>query len=147
LKPDAFVQQAEAPNAVAPTKDNTGQARPESKSNEVAMVSPVQAAAPVQSEQSKADRGLAIYNGKWLGTMTGTCPHLSSMTVSISNGNVTMLGARGSGRVSADGTVVAHLVAVGLIHATVTGKMTSSTSGSGTWNDELGCTGGWTLNR
>jgi hypothetical protein len=117
--------------------------------SEVAMVTPVQAAPPAQSEQGKADRGVAIYNGKWLGSLSGNCPHVSNGTVVFNNGNIrgSVFGAKGSGRVSADGIVTAHFQAIGLIHGTVTGKMTSSTSGSGTWRDELGCTGGWTLSR
>jgi len=150
LKPDAAVQRAETPNAGAVTQDITAQTWPnDSMISEVAMVTPVQAAPPAQSEQGKADRGVAIYNGKWLGSLSGNCPHVSNGTVVFNNGNIrgSVFGAKGSGRVSVDGIVTAHFQAIGLIHGTVTGKMTSSTSGSGTWRDELGCTGGWTLSR
>jgi hypothetical protein len=138
------------PKPDSATQDDTAKARPnEPKTTEVAMVSPVQTAPPVQSEQGKPDRGVAIYNGKWIGRLSGSCPHVSSGTVIFNNGYIrgAVFGAQGSGRVSADGIVTAHFEAIGLIHGTVTGKMTSSTSGSGTWRDELGCTGGWTLSR
>jgi len=128
--------------------NNTAEVRPNnSRPTEVAMVSPVQTAPPVQAEQPRPDRGVAMYNGRWTGTFSGSCPHFSNMAVVINNGNITMLGVRGSGRVSADGAVTAHLVAVGLIHSTATGRMKSSTSGGGTYRDELGCSGGWELSR
>jgi Caspase domain len=149
-KPDAVLQRAEAPNAVAAMQDDTVEGRPNAaKISEIAMVAPVQAAPPAQYEGGKADRGVAIYDGKWLGSLTGNCPHVSNGTVVFDKGYIrgTVFGAKGSGRVSADGTVSAHFQAIGLIHGTVTGRMTSSTSGSGTWRDELGCSGGWTLSR
>jgi uncharacterized caspase-like protein len=141
---------AEAVTAALPAQDSAARAQPnQPKNTEVAMTAPVQTAPPVQSDQGKADRGVAIYNGKWTGNLTGSCPHVSTGTVVFNNGSIrgSMFGARGSGRVTADGTVSGQFTAIGLIHGTVTGRMTSSTSGGGTWRDELGCTGGWTVSR
>lgn len=114
------------------------------------MVAPVQAAPPTSSEQgSKADRGVAIYNGQWAATLSGACPHVSSGVVVFNNGNIrgSMFGAEGSGRVSLDGTVSGRFEVIGLFHGTVRGKMTSASYGSGTWRNNVGCTGSWTLSR
>lgn len=138
-------------NAVPAAPDAAAKARSkDSKNTEEAMVAPVQTAPPVPSEQGgQADRGLAIYDGNWTGTISGSCPHLPGGTATIKNGVIkgTLFGGGGSGRISADGSVSGRFEVLGLFHGTLTGKMTSSTSGSGSWRDNVGCTGGWTVGR
>ena len=152
-KPEAAapLKRAEASNLVLAAQEDVSTAPPlGSKNPEVAMVSPVQTAPLVPFEQgSKLDRSVAIYNGKWRGTASGSCPHASRCDVTINNGMIrgVMFGGEGSGRVSADGSVSCRFEVIGVFHGTVTGKMTSSTSGSGTWRNNVGCAGGWTLSR
>jgi uncharacterized caspase-like protein len=137
-------------NAVPAVPDAAKASPKDSKNTGVAMVSPVQSAPPLPSDQGgKSERGVAIYNGKWTGTASGSCPHVSSGTATINNGIIkgVMFGGGGSGRVSADGSVSGRFEVIGVFHGTLSGKMTSSTSGSGSWRNNVGCTGGWTLSR
>jgi hypothetical protein len=151
LDPPAILQRAETSNAVPAVQDDAVKARPkDSKNTEVAMVSPVQTALMVPSEQgSKTDRGIAVYNGRWTVTATGSCPHPSRGYLTIDDGVIrgTTFGGDGSGRISADGRVSGQFEVVGIFQGRMTGRMTSSTSGSGSWRNNVGCTGLWTMSK
>jgi hypothetical protein len=151
LDPPAILQRAETSNAVPAVQDSAVKTRPKDlKITEVAMVSPVQTALVAPSEQGgKTDRGLAVYNGRWTLTATGSCPHPSRGNLTINDGVIrgTTFGGDGSGRISADGSVSGEFEVVGIFHGGMTGRMTSSASGSGSWRNNVGCTGRWTMSK
>jgi hypothetical protein len=153
-KPDAplVAQRAETSNPAPAVQDDAPKLLlKDSKSKQqVAMISPVQTPPPpASSEQGKADRGLAIYNGRWGASFSGSCPHVSGGTLFVNDGFIkgAIFGASGTGRISADGRVSGQFSSLGLIHGRVVGRMTSATSGSGSWSDSLGCSGGWTMHK
>jgi hypothetical protein len=116
------------------------------KSPEVAYISPVQTAPRLPSEQNGTpEHGLAIYDGTWATSASGGCPHVSKGYVTIHNGVIS--GGEGSGRISTDGRVSGEFATMGLLHGRFWGRMTSSTSGVGSWRNDIGCTGNWTIRR
>ena len=152
-KPDPVVipPGSEASNPVSAVQGNEIRTRPtESKNPEVTVVPPVQTASLVPSDQSaKTDRGIAIYNGKWSVVATGSCPHPSRGYVTVYDGAIkgSTFGGEGSGRISPDGSVSGEFEIIGIFQGTMTGRMTSSTSGSGSWRNNVGCTGRWTMSK
>ncbi len=146
----ALPQRVEASNAAPAAQDDTAKAVPrDSKNAEVAMVSPVQTLPPASPEQGNADRGVAIYNGRWGASVSGSCPHVSSGVLVVHDGLIrgAIFGASGTGRIYADGHVSAQFVSLGVIHGRAAGRMTSATSGGGSWSDSVGCSGGWSMSR
>jgi uncharacterized caspase-like protein len=128
-----------------PAKPVASPPRPaeETKRTDVALAAPIQPAPIVSSEQEKKeDRGLNIYDGGWTSIVTGTCPHISRSHVVIRNGVISAEGA--SGRIRQNGQVSGSF---GLLNGRFFGRMTSSTSGSGSYRDGIGCTGSWNLVR
>jgi hypothetical protein len=118
----------------------------ELKQTQMAAVSPVQAVTPLSSEEGrKAERGLAIYNGKWAVVSSGSCTPRTRGHLTIKDGVIS--GAEGGGRISPDGHVSGHFATAGLINGRFSGRMSSSTSGAGSWSNVLGCAGDWSLSR
>jgi hypothetical protein len=150
-EPVAIPPRAETFNPVSAVQNNEIKTRPtESKGTEVAMVPPVQTAPVVPSDQNaKADRGIAVYNGRWIATGTGSCPHPSRGYLTVRDGVITgsTFGGDGSGRISPDGSVSGEFQIVGIFQGTMAGRMTSSTSGGGSWRNNVGCTGRWTMSK
>jgi Caspase domain len=151
LDSPAIPRRAETSNAVPAVQDDAVKERPrDSKITEVAMVSPVQTAPVAPSEHGgKTDRGVAIYNGRWTVIATGACPHPSRGYLTINDGVITgsTFGGGGSGRISAAGSVSGQFEVVGIFQGRMTGSMTSGTSGSGNWRNNVGCTGHWTMSK
>lgn len=142
-------QRAETAHSTEPAPDDAPKLPKDSKNKQVAMVSPVQTSPLTSPEKGKADRGLDIYNGKWGAAVSGSCPHASNGVLIVNDGLIrgAIFGAAGTGRIYPDGHVSGQFESLGVIHGRVTGRMTSATSGSGSWRDSLGCSGGWTMSR
>jgi hypothetical protein len=112
----------------------------------VATISPVQIVPPPSSEDGRKDeRGLAIYNGRWLATASGSCTTPGRGHLTIRDGIIS--GPDGSGRISSDGHVSGRFATAGLINGRFSGRMSSSSFGSGSWSNVLGCSGSWSLSR
>jgi len=128
----------------APAQDNPASAKPV----QVATISPVQqmplSQKPAATER-KEERSVASYDGKWLSESTGSCISRLRARITVRNGII--YGQDGSGRISADGRVSGSFKSAGLIPGTFWGKMSSSSSGSGGWRNNLGCAGAWNLSR
>jgi hypothetical protein len=151
-KPDApmLPQRAEVLNSASAVQDDAPKLLlKDSKNKQVAMVSPAQTSPPASPEQGNADRGLAIYNGRWGASFSGSCPHVSSGVLIVHDGLIkgAVFGASGTARIYADGRVSGQFASLAVIHGRVAGRMTSATSGSGSWRDSLGCSGGWSMSR
>jgi hypothetical protein len=143
-------QRAETSNSAPAVQDDAPKLLlKDSKNKQVAMISPVQTSPPTSSEQGNADRGVAIYNGRWGAAISGSCPHVSGGVLFVNDGVIkgAIFGASGTGRIYADGRVSGQFASLGLIHGRVVGRMTSATSGSGSWRDSLGCSGGWSMSK
>ena len=106
-------------------------------------LSPVQTASTTTAESSKEERGVAIYNGTWANVFTGNCIGPVRGRSRIKDGLID----GGAGRVSADGHVSGGFSTAGIIDGRYSGRMTSSSSGSGTWRNAIGCHGAWTASR
>jgi hypothetical protein len=116
------------------------------KEKKTAMIPPEQPApsAALKSQDEKTvDRGVAIYNGRYVGTISSGCPHEPGGPVTIRNGQI--IGRTLSGTVTADGEVTGRGGA--LFKARFSGRMHSPSSGSGGWTTSIGCTGSWTMSR
>jgi uncharacterized caspase-like protein len=148
-EPDAPASLPPTPSSAAPPvkQDETARARlQESKQTELAAVSPVQAAPPVSSDADpKVERGVAAYNGRWTVISSGSCTSPTRAHLSIKDGVI--MGREGGGRVSSDGHVTGHFATAGLLNGRFSGRMSSSSSGNGTWSNVIGCAGDWTLVR
>lgn len=88
---------------------------------------------------------LAQYDGGWQFNMTNSCGRPSSQGISIADGMIR--GAGGSGRISPNGNVTGSWSFAGLIQARIRGHMTSSSSGGGSWFNNIGCSGRWNISR
>lgn len=87
-----------------------------------------------------------LYDGTWRMTSPGnSCGIGLSSRIEISNGVIR--GPGGQGHVSADGSISGHWSFVGLINASLVGRMHSMSSGGGTWRNNFGCSGYWTISR
>ncbi|MEA2918174.1 MAG: hypothetical protein QOJ15_10255 [Bradyrhizobium sp.] len=118
----------------------------ELKQTQVAAVSPVQGVPALPSEEGrKTERGLAIYNGKWAVVGSGSCTPRTRGHLSIKDGVIS--GPEGGGRIYPDGHVTGHFASAGLINGRFSGRMSSSSSGGGTWSNVLGCAGDWSISR
>ena len=139
------------PSVAVPPGGDAAKAQSKDSENAVtATVTPVATPPAVPSERDgKTDRGLAIYNGRWTINASGSCPHPSRGYLTINDGVIrgSTFGGDGSGRIFADGSVSGHFQFVGIFQGRVTGRMTSSTSGRGSWRNNVGCTGGWTMSK
>jgi hypothetical protein len=126
-------------NARAPASDN----------RQAALTSPSSPAPqPSPAPEQKRENDLSIYDGYWTSTSTGSCAGLrgppQSGIIRIKNGVVT--GPDGEGRIEPGGSVSGHFTTSGLFPGRFKGRM-SPTSGSGTWTNNLGCSGSWRATR
>jgi hypothetical protein len=129
--------------AATPTEASTSSAQ---KQIQLAALSPVQAVAPPSSEDGrKSERGVAVYNGRWAVVTSSTCSGRGRGHVSVKDGVIS--GPDGGGRISSDGHVSGRFATAGLISGKFFGRMSSSTSGAGSWSNVLGCTGDWSISR
>jgi hypothetical protein len=100
-------------------------------------------------EKEKAkDTDLSIYDGSWTSVSTGSCGGLrgAPRRVSIKIKNGAIYDPVGAGRIALDGSVSGHFTSSGL-DGRFWGKMTTSSSGGGSWKNELGCAGAWHVSR
>jgi uncharacterized caspase-like protein len=118
------------------------------KSSQVATLPPVQQAPPAQkpSDERKEGRGVAIYDGRWTNNTTGSCTKPVRSQITIKNGVITG-GANGGGRVTADGHVSGSFKSGGILPGQFWGRMSSSSFGSGSWRNSIGCSGAWTFTK
>jgi hypothetical protein len=98
-----------------------------------------------QEEDQKSGVSLASYNGSWVFNMTSSCGFASPGRLTISDGIIHT--QNGGGRISPNGSVSAYYSRFGLLNARLVGRMTSSSSGSGSWRNNLGCRGQWSISR
>jgi hypothetical protein len=136
-----------APNgsaAAAPTPPSSAPAQ--DKQVEVANLSLVQQppAAQKPSDEHKEQRGVSVYDGRWLNNTTGSCTNPVRNYITIKNGIIIGDG-NGSGRVTADGQVSGSFKSGGILPGRFWGKMSSSSHGSGGWRLSIGCSGSWTF--
>jgi Caspase domain len=103
-------------------------------------------AAQKPSEEHKEERGVAIYDGKWLNNTTGSCTNPVRNYITIKNG-VIIGDGNGSGRVTADGQVSGSFKSGGILPGRFWGRMSSSSHGSGGWRLSIGCSGSWTFTK
>jgi len=113
------------------------------------QIAPSPAPAPQASpDKEKKDVDLSIYDGSWTSRSTGSCAGLRGaprvVTIRIKNGAI--YDPVGSGRIEPNGGVSGHFTSSGL-NGRFWGKMTTGSSGSGSWSNELGCAGVWHLSR
>jgi hypothetical protein len=144
----SIVEPQSEPSAPLPTKPVA--TPPELKQTKLALVSPVQTPpAPPSEDDRKGERGLAVYNGNWAGRYSGCAMNVNGRA-RINNGAMTGSDGFGSGmagQVSPDGHVSGHFAFGGLIRGRFTGRMSSSSTASGTWSNEIGCSGVWNMSR
>jgi uncharacterized caspase-like protein len=99
-------------------------------------------------EKEKKETDLSIYDGTWTSVSTGSCGGLRGaprrVSIRIKNGGI--YDPVGTGRIAPDGSVSGHFTSSGL-DGRFWGKMTTSSSGVGSWKNELGCAGVWHLSR
>jgi hypothetical protein len=104
-------------------------------------------AAPVRERDEQLERrGVSLYDGTWRVTSPPNhCGIGLTSKVQISNGVIR--GPGGGGHVSADGSMSGRWSFVGIVNASLVGRMSSATSGGGSWRNSLGCGGYWTISR
>ncbi len=98
------------------------------------------------SDEHKEERGVAIYDGRWLNNTTGSCTNPVRNYITIKNGIIIGDG-NGSGRVTADGQVSGSFKSGGILPGRFWGRMSSSSHGSGGWRLSIGCSGSWTFTK
>lgn len=128
------------PNVPSPSQDKPVQA---------ATLSPVQPTSPAQKpsdDKRREERGVAIYDGRWTNNTTGSCTKPVRSQITIKNGVITG-GANGGGRVTADGHVSGNFKSGGILPGQFWGRMSSSSFGSGSWRNSIGCSGAWTFTK
>jgi hypothetical protein len=104
---------------------------------------PVEPAVPSETPQKDSGkRGVAIYNGTWTLTSSSSCLPMKPSRLMIKNGVVSA--PNWSGTVSADGSV--HTKTVTMPGGRASGRMSSTSSGSGTWSFHS-CSGAWWISR
>jgi caspase domain-containing protein len=127
-------------NVPSPSQDKPVQA---------ATLSPAQQMPSEQKpsdDKRKEERGVAIYDGRWTNNTTGSCTKPVRSQITIKNG-VIMGGANGGGRVTADGHVSGSFKSGGILPGQFWGRMSSSSFGSGSWRNSIGCSGAWTFTK
>jgi hypothetical protein len=100
-----------------------------------------------QKATSDDDRTITRYNGTWNFDMTGRsqrCPP-GHRSVSVHNGAVSGSGARM--KIATNGDLSGHWNIGGLVDEEFSGRMSSDARGSGSWRNNFGCSGGWTMSR
>ena len=109
---------------------------------------PSSSAPQITPEKEKKDNDLSIYDGSWTSRSTGSCGGIRGaprvVTIRIKNGAV--YDPVGTGRIEPDGSVSGHFHSSGF-DGRFWGKMTTRSSGAGSWKNELGCGGVWHLSR
>jgi hypothetical protein len=149
--PNASAVEAPAPssNAPSPSQDKPSQDRPsQDHPSQVATLPPVQQvpATKKPSDERKEGRGVAVYDGTWTNNTTGSCTKPVRSQITIKNGVITG-GANGGGRVTADGRVSGSFKSGGILPGQFWGRMSSSSFGSGSWRNSIGCSGAWTFTK
>jgi uncharacterized caspase-like protein len=138
----AVKSQSKLEAAVTPAESSTA---PAQKQTQLAALSPVQAMPPSSADDRKSERGVDVYNGRWAVVTSSTCSGRGRGHVSVKDGVIS--GPEGGGRISSDGHVSGRFATAGLISGKFFGRMSSSTSGAGSWSNVLGCTGDWSISR
>jgi hypothetical protein len=136
-------------NVPSSSQDKPSQDKPsQDKPSQVATLPPVQQVPPAQkpSDERKEGRGVAIYDGRWTNNTTGSCTKPVRSQITIKNGVITG-GANGGGRVTADGHVSGNFKSGGILPGQFWGRMSSSSFGSGSWRNSIGCSGAWTFTK
>jgi hypothetical protein len=138
-----------APNGPpAPPVSSSAPPPAQDKPPQVAALSPVQQTPAPQkpSDEHREERGVAIYDGRWINNTTGSCTKPVRSYITIKNG-VIMGDDNGGGRVTADGQVSGSFKSGGILPGRLWGRMTSSSHGSGSWRLSIGCSGSWTFTK